>query len=110
MKDISDPHRSDKMATITLPPELERAMTEQAQLQGTTVEMLALDKLNAFALFLLAPPAESAEEGETMADFLKDFIGCIDSRKVVPGGANMSEYSGRKLGELLKKKHQEGKL
>jgi len=43
-----------------------------------------------------------------MAEFLKDFIGCIDSRDVIPGSAKMSEYSGRKFGELLLKKHVEG--
>ena len=96
------------MATITLSPELEQVMTKQAQLQGTTLEMLALDKLNAY--FLSAAPVENAEEGETLADYLKDFIGCIDSREVVPGGANMSEYTGRKFGAILKKKYQEGKL
>lgn len=96
------------MATITLPPELERAMSEQAERQGTTLELLALDKLN--ALFLPSPPVADTIEGETMADFLKDFIGCIDSREIVPGGANMSEYTGRKFGEILRKKHQEGKL
>ena len=96
------------MATITLTPELEQAMTEQARLQGTTLEMLAIDKLNAY--FLPALPTESAPEGETMADFLKEFIGCIDSREVVPGGANMSEYTGRKFGELMAKKHRERKL
>jgi hypothetical protein len=96
------------MATITLPPELEQAITEQARLQGTTLEMLALDKLNAY--FLPTAPVEDTEEGETLADYLKDFIGCIDSREVVPGGANMSEYTGRKFGEILRKKHQEGRL
>ena len=96
------------MATKTLTPELEQAMMEQARRQGTTLEMLALDELNAH--FLPAPPAERDTEGETMADFLKDFIGCIDSREVVPGGANMSEYTGRKFGELLLKKRKAGNL
>lgn len=96
------------MATITLPPALEQAMNEQAHRQGTTLEVLALDKLNAY--FLPSVPVENASEGETMADFLKDFIGCIDSREVVPGGANMSEYTGRDFGAMLRKKHQEGKL
>lgn len=95
------------MATITLPPVLERVMTEQAKRQGTTLEVLAVDKLN--AAFLPAQPAETVEGG-TLADFLGDFIGCIDSSEFVPGGANMSEYTGRKFGELMVKKHREGKL
>ncbi len=96
------------MATITLPPDLERAITEQAERQGTTLELLALDRLN--ATFLPAHATEVTSGGETMAEFLKDFIGCIDSREVIPGGANMSEFTGRKFGEILKKKHQAGKL
>ena len=96
------------MATITLPSDLALAITEQAERQGTTLEMLALDKLN--ATFLPAHAAEVTSDGETMADFLKDFIGCIDSREVVPGGVNMSEFTARKFGEILKNKHEAGKL
>jgi hypothetical protein len=96
------------MATITLPADLERAISAQARAQGTTLELLALDKLQ--ALFLPDLQPEDASEAETMAEFLKDFIGCIDSRDVIAGGANLSEASGRKLGELLVKKHREGRL
>ena len=96
------------MATITLSPELEYAMTELARRQGTTVEILALDNLN--SAYLRSQVVEIPSNGETMADFLKDFIGCIDSSDVVPGGANMSEYNGRKFGEILQRKHQVGDL
>jgi len=95
------------MVTITLPPELEQVITEQAQRQGTTPELLALDKLR--ASFLPTAPGEPLPEGATMADYLADFIGCIDSRKIVPGGANLSIDSGKKFTELLLERHRKGK-
>ena len=70
------------MITITLPPELEQTITEQARHKGTTPELLTLDTLHREFLPASPPPAN---EG-TLADFLGDFIGCLDSGKIVPGG------------------------
>ncbi|HZO88517.1 MAG TPA: hypothetical protein VFB38_09260 [Chthonomonadaceae bacterium] len=44
-------------------------------------------------------------EGEILADFLGDFIGCIQG-----SGANNSENTGQKFTEYLVKKHKEGHL
>ena len=96
------------MITLTLAPELETAVRECATRQGTTPELLLESDLR--QRYLPAPPPAPAVEGETMADFLKDFIGCIHSSEHVPGGAQMSEYTGRKFGEILKKKREAGKL
>jgi hypothetical protein len=52
--------------TITLTPELERAVTTRANQQGTTPEMLALDVLREH--FLPVAPEEPREG--TLADFL----------------------------------------
>ncbi len=98
------------MATITLPPQLARAMTEQAKRRGTTLEALALERLNADFLPALPQNAGANNEGETMADFLREFIGSLDSRELVPEGADMSGFSGRELGAILAKKHREGRL
>ncbi len=95
------------MTTITLTPELEHAIGEQARQVGTTLELLALDKLS--DCFLPTMPSPSASDGETMADFLADYIGCIDSGEHVPGGANMSENTGRKFADLLLKKRSDGR-
>lgn len=89
------------MVTITLPPELEQVVTEQAQQQGTTPELLALERLH--QQFLSDPIMPVSLETGTMADFLSEFIGCIDSREIVPGGANLSEDPGQKFTELLLK-------
>lgn len=96
------------MTTIMLTPELEKVTAEQAREMGTTLELLALNKLT--EAFLPLNPISDDPEGETMADFLRDYIGCIDSREVVPGGANMSEFTGRKFGERLKEKQTAGNL
>jgi hypothetical protein len=95
------------MVTITLTPELEKVVIEQAQQQGTTPELLALDKLN--EQFLSRPPAASSEEGN-LADYLGDFIGCLDSGELVPGGARMSENIGEKFAEGMMQKRNEGRL
>ncbi len=78
-----------------------------AHQQGTTADLLAIDSLTKLFMTLAGSPTR---EGETMTDFLGDFIGCIDSGEIVPGGANMSEFNGRKFGEILKKKHVEANL
>jgi len=96
------------MITVTLTPELEDAIQDRAQQQGTEPELLVLDSLR--GLFLIPEPPDPAVEGGTMADFLKDFIGCIDSREKFPEGSRVSEYNGHKLGELLREKHRAGKL
>ena len=94
------------MVTITLPPEIEEIATERAREQGTTPELLAIDGLREK---FLSVPSGAGSEG-TMADFLGDFIGCFDSRDIVPGGANLSEETGRKFKDLMLKKYREGKL
>jgi len=95
------------MVTITLPPELEKIVTERAQQQGTTPELLAIDGLR--EKFAPSSPAMPSTEG-TMADYLGEFIGCFDSRKIAPGGAALSEDTGRKFKELILKKYHEGKV
>ena len=96
------------MATITLPPALELAITREAQRQGTTLEILALDKLT--ASFFPASPIDDTFEGESLADFLGDFIGCIDSGEIVPGGARMSENTSEKFAEGMLAKREAGHL
>lgn len=90
--------------TITLPPELQHALEEQAELQGTTPELLAIDRLR--DLLLPAAVPKSPEGEGTMADFFADFIGSIHSSEVVPGGAHLSEDTGRRFKEILQKKRE----
>lgn len=100
-----DTQRGDEM-TITLPPELERAVAERARAQGTTPQLLALDELRRS----FPPVSSPAPEQGNLAEFLGDFIGCLHSGEEVPGGAQMSTDSGKKFGAILAKKRREGKL
>ncbi len=96
------------MLTITLPPDLDRAIREQAQERGMAPEELAVEGLR--DRFLTPSSASMSAEAATMAGFLGDLIGCFDSRDIVPGGGNLSDESGRKFAEILIEKRSAGKL
>ena len=84
---------------ITLTPDMERTLIEQARKLGTTPEQLVVDSLT--ERFASAVP----ESQGTLADFLHEHIGVLDSRKYIPGGARMSENSGKKFAAELLKQH-----
>ena len=97
------------MLTVTLPPELENAVVAKAEQAGTTPELYVLDALRSRFL-----PTETVEpvsaEGQTLADFLGDFVGCLDSGDFVPGGARMSENIGEKFAQGMIQKWKQGRL
>jgi hypothetical protein len=94
------------MITITLPPELERIISQRAHQQGTTPELWTLDKLRQSIEAEL--PDESSttvnSDGDSMLDFFSGYVGVLHSSEKVPGGARMSEDTGRKLAEGMFKK------
>ncbi len=98
---------------ITVPPEIERALADRAHKLGTTPETLVLDSLRERFLHT-EPEAEEAPETEpsaqTLADFLRGHIGVLHSAERVPGGACMSEDSGKKFAAHLLKKRATGHL
>lgn len=99
---------------ITLTPDIEKALGEFAEKQGTTVELLALKTLRE-RFFpketeFLKEPAGRRSERKSLADLLAGFIGSIDSGDIADGGARMSENTGKKFGEILREKRQMGKL
>lgn len=96
------------MTSITLPPDLEQAIEERAQQQGTTAELLVVDKLR--EEFLPTSLATDVSQGRTMADFFAGYVGGLHSSEFVPGGAQLSTDSGRKFTDLLLKKQREGSL
>ena len=94
---------------ISLPPDIERAVVDHAREQGTTPELLVIDSLR--ERFLLSPPLSTPTEGEgTLADFLGKHIGILHSSEHIPGGARMSEDSGKKFAAGMLKKRQQGRL
>lgn len=94
------------MTTITLPPEIETLLAEEAQRQGTTTELLTLDKLRA----LVSPETASgtlknSDHEETLYDFLQGYVGTVDGSTEA-----LSENCGGRFAEDMVKKHHEGKL
>ena len=61
--------------TLTLPPELERALAEHARAQNTTPELLVVDSLQEW--FALPAPPEHVPM-ETLYDFLQGYAGTVD--------------------------------
>lgn len=100
------------MITIILPPELEQTVMERAQQQGTTPELWTLDRLRlALQSDVFPEPVREADtEDGTMLDFFTGYVGVLNSSEFVPGGAQMSQDTGRKFAEGMVKKRQEGKL
>jgi hypothetical protein len=92
---------------ITLTPEIEQALAEQSQKQGTTPEQLALDSLR--KQFVKSTRKRNPEMKGTLADFLDEFIGVIQSDELIPGDAKMSEATSKVFAEGLLKKRLSGR-
>jgi len=91
---------------ITLTPDIEQALAAEARKLGRTPEQLALDSLRER---FLSPESEMSAAGEqtTLADFLCGHLGVLHSSEYVPGGARLSEDSGRKFtAGLIAQRHQ----
>lgn len=86
--------------TITLPPEIEGPLSEEARRQGTTAESLAVEALR--KVFVIpAPPAGA----QSLYEYLGDFIGCIES-----SDGTLSQNCGEKFTEGLLEKKRRGHL
>lgn len=99
---------------ITLTPEIEQALNELAEKQGTTIELLALRTLQE-RLFLskskqLVRKSRKRQPQKTLADFLSGYVGVFDSSELVKGGAQMSRNASKKFGDILLEKRRQGKL
>jgi len=95
------------MLTINLSPELEQAVQEQAQQQGTTSEQIVIDSVQ--KMYPLTLPIEAEGDG-TLADYWWDYIGSIDSSEKMTGGANLSSDTGRRFATLMTLKYRWGEL
>ena len=90
------------MTRITLPPDLEKPLLEEARRLGTTPELLALDCLRR----LFVPQMESGPSapGETLFDFLSGHIGKVNGTTEA-----WSENCGQRFADGLAEKHQQGR-
>jgi len=89
--------------TISLTPEVEKALEEEAHSLGVAPEDLALEILER-SLAKREPLSSGAPRN--LADYLEEYIGVIDSSEYVPGGARMSEATGKKFAAGLLAKHR----
>ena len=93
------PPEKHPMTTITLPPDLESRLADEAARRGTTPELLALDRLRR----LFASLDEAARAG-SLFDFLAGHIG------TVTGTAEpLSEDCGQRFADGLVGKQQRGR-
>ena len=91
---------------ITLTPDIEQALAAEARKLGLTPEQLALDSLRER---FLSPESDMSSAGEqtTLANFLRGHLGVLHSSEHVPGGARLSEDSGRKFAAGLVAQRQQ---
>jgi hypothetical protein len=94
---------------ITLTPDIEQALLEQARQRGTTPEELALESLR--RQFVTSEQAQELVEAQgTLADLLGDSIAVLHSHEHVPGGARMSEATSETFAKALLDKRIQGRL
>ena len=93
---------------IKLTPDVEQALAEEARKLGTSPEQLALDSLRERFVHREAPTYPATGQ-ETLADFLRGHIGVLHSSEHAPGGARMSEVSGKKFAAGLVAQRQQGR-
>lgn len=90
------------MTTITLPPDIEEPLIEQAHEQGTTPEPLALDSLR----MLFAPQATSETGmGETLYDLLSGYVSTVSGTTEA-----LSTDSAQHFAEGMAEKQRQGHL
>ena len=98
------PIRQVPMITISLPPDIEGPLTEEAQRRGTTPELLALDSLR--TLFVPTPAAEEPTgEDATLSDFLAGYISTVEGSREA-----FSDNCGQRFAEGFAEKQQRGRL
>lgn len=91
------------MTTITLPPEVEGPLAEEAQRQGTTPELLAIGCLR--KRFVPGLTEEQPSKGETFFDFLAGYVGTVSGTTDA-----LSENCGQCFSQGLVDKQRRGRL
>lgn len=92
---------------LTLTPDIENALKEQAEKAGITPQQLALESLR--RLFV-SVNTDTEEKSPTLADFLDGYIGVLHSSEFIEGGAQLSEDTGKKFAELMMQKRRQDRL
>jgi len=93
--------RRGVLTTITLPPDIEEPLAEEARRQGTTPELLAVDCLR--KRFVPVTAADKRAESETLVDFLSGYIGTVSGTTEA-----LSENCGQRFAKGLLRNRGEG--
>lgn len=89
--------------TITLPPEIEGPLAEQARLRGTTPESLVVETLR--KAFVAAEAEQASPQEGTLYDRLVGYIGTVEGT-----GETNSQNCGERFTEYLLEKKRRGHL
>lgn len=89
------------MTTITLPPEIEGPLMEEARKKGITPELLAVDCLR--KLFAPLPEGGKPIAGDTLFDFLSSYVGTVNGTTEA-----LSENCGQRFAQELVEKQRRG--
>ena len=91
------------MTSITLPPDLQGSLEEEARRLGTTAELLALEGLR--RLFGTKPIADQPLPGQTLFEFLSGQIGRVNGTTEA-----LSENCGQRFAEGLAENRRQRRL
>ena len=91
------------MTTITLPPEVEKSLVQEALKRGTSPELLAVDCLRKH--FVPVSETGASNQHTTLFDFLAGYIGNVDGTT-----EPLSERCGQRFAQGLAEKQQRGRL
>ena len=95
---------------VDLPPKAQSRLRERAAEAGKEENVLAALLLTE----LLVPEEEDVETDElaggTLADLLKGRTGLFRSSERIPGGARMSENTGKQFADGMEEKRRRGHL
>lgn len=94
---------------ITLTPDLEQAILEQARRQGTSPEQIALASLRKQFITTVRDERKVDAPG-SLFDFLAGYIGVLHSSQEIEGGAQMSNKTGKRFAAGMVKKREQRRL
>lgn len=95
--------------TLSLTPEMGKALELAARRKGTTPESIVLSLVHDHVLV----PAEEEQAPPppgSLAELLEGYAGVFDSREFVPGGARLSERAAERFTDILEEKRKQGRL
>lgn len=91
------------MTSITLPPDLEAPLAEEARRLGTTPELLALDSLR--QQFVPKTASSQPATAGSLFDFLSGYVGRVNGISEA-----LSENCGQRFADGLAEEYQQGRL